>query len=73
MRPPMMPGTMTLNGKPWSGDKSAPFCMYAKIMSRDGSIAYSFGILVPYLDPPPPPGKSSAPSKHTLRAPSLRL
>lgn len=72
IRPPMNPGMIILTGNPWSGDKCSAFCMYANMISRDGSIAISYLILVPYLEPPPP-GKSSAPSKHTLRAPRLRL
>ncbi|GER49226.1 DNA mismatch repair protein MutS [Striga asiatica] len=64
----MNPGMITLTGNPWSGDSLSPFCMYASMMSLDGSIATSLLRLVPYFDPPPP-GRSSAPSKHTFIAP----
>lgn len=40
------------------------------ITSLVGSIATPLGRLVPYFDPPPP-GRSSAPSKHTFNAPLL--
>ncbi|KAJ0711570.1 hypothetical protein HanRHA438_Chr09g0401031 [Helianthus annuus] len=46
--------------------------MYANMMSLAGSIAISMLKLVPYFEPPPP-GRSSAPSKHTLSAPFFRL
>jgi hypothetical protein len=46
-RTPMWPGMIMRMGKPWSGARKRPFCLYASITSQLGSIAVPYASEVP--------------------------